>query len=351
MSARADGSNEPKDASMRDGPRMGAPDHPPSQIGFDRIVLEQIDPNLFLAKPDHLWKPPFARAVFGGQVIGQALSAASQTVNSGLSLHSLHAYFVRPGQVKHPLLYDVKRIRDGSSFATRAVAAKQDGKGILTMIASFHRREEASLDSQALMPSVPAPETLPTEAERIQMLLSDASTDHMTRQMLKVRARMPESPFDVRVVLDHANWASVEEDHVPAKKNFMEMGMPSQFIWFRARNRLPDDEYVHHAVLAYQSDAGLLNTARVGVPASTFWKSSPMMASLDHAMWFHQPFPSWRADEWLLYVMYSSRLSGARGLAHGHIFTQDGRLVVSCTQEGLIRLGTDRDSIAASSKL
>merc|ERR1712048_909565 len=121
-----------------------------------------------------------------------------------------------------------------------------------------------------------------------------------------------------------------------------DLGMPSQMLWFRAASRLPDDEYVHHAVLAYQSDAGLLSTTRVGVPMKKYLESRPMMASLDHAMWFHQPFPSWRADDWLLYVMYSPRLSGARGLAHGHIFTQDGRLVVSVSQEGLVRLGSDR---------
>merc|ERR1719401_705767 len=124
--------------------------------------------------------------------------------------------------------------------------------------------------------------------------------------------------------------------------------MPSQMLWFRARQRLPDDEYAHHAVLAYQSDAGLLGTASVGVPFDKFYTSQPMMASLDHAMWFHQPFPTWRADEWLLYIMYSPRLSGGRGLSHGHIFTQDGRLVVSCTQEGLIRLGKDRHSASST---
>lgn len=353
MSADDEGLIQTKDENVHDGSRMGAPEHPPLQTGFDRIVLERIDPKLFLAKPEHLWKPPGARAVFGGQVLGQALSAASQTVGPQLSLHSLHAYFVRPGQLEHPLLYDVKRIRDGSSFATRAVGAKQNGQGILTMIASFHRREYASLDNQALMPSVPSPETLPTEEQRWQNILSDPSMDPIVKQMLKqgmnaiLRSRQ-QSPFDLRFIVDHLNWSSEEAKQILAKNNFSSMGMPSQLMWFRARNRLPDDEHVHHAVVAYQSDAGLLATARVGVPPSTFNEARPMMASLDHAMWFHQPFPSWRADEWLLYVMYSPRLSGARGLAHGHIFTQDGRLVVSCSQEGLIRLGTDRDSPPAS---
>jgi len=300
-----------------------------------------------------LWKPPFARAVFGGQVLGQALSAASQTVDSGLSLHSLHAYFVRPGQVEHPLLYDVTRVRDGTSFATRSVAAKQEGKGILTMIASFHRREYSSLDHQALMPRVPHPEALETDVERMTRFCEDPEVDTKMQQMLRFRLKSPQtSPFETRTVVDALNWSSPEAEEVQAKNNFSNMGMPSQLVWFRARDRLPDDEHMHHAVLAYQSDSGLLMTAHVGVDSSKFWGSKPMTASLDHAMWFHLPFPSWRADEWLLYVMYSPRLSGARGLAHGHIFTQDGRLVVSCTQEGLIRLGTDRASTpAATSKL
>lgn len=334
--------------AVRDGNRVGAPEGPPLETSFRAIVLDRIDPNLFLAQPENLWKPPGARAVFGGQVLGQALAAASQTVPAGLSLHSLHAYFVRAGQPEYPIVYDVKRIRDGNSFATRAVEAKQDGQWIFTMQASFHRPEMASLSHQSAMPPVPAPETLPTENERRTLLLADPSTDAVLKRMLQMSGNF-ESPLDVRVVVDSINYDSEEAARISYKRNMSAMGMPSQILWFRARKRLPDDEYVHHAVLAYQSDAGLLSTARVGIPTNKFWAGNPMMASLDHAMWFHQPFPSWRADEWLLYIMYSPNLQGARGLSHGHIFTQDGRLVVSCTQEGLVRLGKDRDLQASAS--
>lgn len=162
------------------------------------------------------------------------------------------------------------------------------------------------------------------------------------------------NPIDVRVVLDSLNWESPEQQQVANRHNFAKRGMPSQIQWFRARDRLPDDEHVHHAVLAYHSDWSLLSTARVATPAKLFWQSQPMISSVDHSMWFHEPFPSWRADEWLCYVTYSPRMTGARALAHGHVYTRDGRLVVSCSQEGLIRLGQDRKlqpKIANSSKL
>lgn len=333
-----------------EGSRKGAPEDPPSENDFQRITLDTIDPNLYLARPENLWKPPGARAVFGGQVVGQALLAASQTVKPGLSIHSLHSYFVRAGQPEHPIVYNVKRVRDGTSFATRSVAAKQHGDWIFTMQASFHRPEAASLDHQAVMPSVPAPETLPTEEERFSRMLADPDADPMLKQVLNGKLRWKRAnPIDERIVLDGMNWSTNETDSV--RQHFSDLGMPSQVRWFRARRRLPDDEYVHHAVLAYQSDAGLLSTAGSGVPWRKLHGSRPMMASLDHAMWFHHPFPRWRADEWLLYVMYSPKLSGARGLQHGHIFTRDGRLVVSCSQEGLFRLGTDRQPGAAGSKL
>eukprot|EP00440_Ansanella_granifera_P050143 gb/GFBE01054345.1/.p1 GENE.gb/GFBE01054345.1/~~gb/GFBE01054345.1/.p1 ORF type:complete len:354 (+),score=52.84 gb/GFBE01054345.1/:1-1062(+) len=342
MSEDVKGGDDAKEPAVHDGSRVGAPEGPPEETHFKAIILEKIDPNLFIAKPEYLWKPPGARAVFGGQVLGQALAATSQTVAKGLSLHSLHAYFVRAGQPQHPIVYDVKRIRDGKSFATRQVAAKQEGHWIFTMQASFQRPEGYSVCHQAVMPPVPSPDSLPTEQERHRLLLADPGTDPLLKQMLQFRLKHV-NPIDVRVVLDSINWSSKEAEQFRSKQTLSGLGMPSQLMWFRVRNRLPDDEYVHHAVLAYQSDAGLLGTARVDIPWRQFWQSQPMMASLDHAMWFHQPFPLWRADEWLLYVMYSPRLSGARGLSHGHIFTQEGRLVVSCTQEGLIRLGTDRD--------
>ncbi|CAE7876391.1 Acot8 [Symbiodinium necroappetens] len=341
------GSDSGGDASEEDtkssleGQRKGAPEGPPQQNVFQAIVLDRIDTNLFLAKPEILWKPPGARAVFGGQVLGQSLAAASQTVAPGLSLHSLHAYFVRAGQPEHPIVYDISRVRDGNSFATRSVAARQKGEWIFTMQASFQRPEGYSVCHQARMPDVPDPESLPTEEERFTKLLHDPEIQPLAKWILSHRKKYV-NPIDVRVVLDSLNWHTEEAKQMRVKYALSGLGMPSQLLWFRVRERLPDDEHVHHAVLAYQSDAGLLSTARVEMSWKSFWEARPMMASLDHAMWFHHAFPRWRADEWLLYAMYSPRLTGARGLSHGHIFTRDGWLVVSCTQEGLIRFGKDR---------
>jgi len=321
--------------------KKGAPGGPPPHH-FEAIVLDKIDPNLFLARPENLKKPwPMARAVFGGQVLGQALAAASQTVVDGLSVHSLHAYFVRAGQPDHPIIYDVRRIRDGNSFATRSVAAKQEGQWIFTMQASFQKPEGYSVCHQAQMPDVPDPESLPDEHERYKQLLQNPDVEPLVKQLMKLRKR-ENHPIDVRVILDSLNWNTEEARKKREKYALSGLGMPSQMLWFRVRERLPDDEHVHHSVLAYQSDAELLSTARVELPWRSFWSARPMMASLDHAMWFHHPFPRWRADDWLLYVMYSPRLTGARGLSHGHIFTRDGWLVVSCSQEGLIRFGKDR---------
>jgi len=326
--------------TVHDGSRINAPEGPPKEFIFKPIILERIDPDLFRALPEYLWKPPGARAVFGGQVLGQSLSAASQTVEPGLSLHSFHAYFVRAGQPETSIVYDVKRVRNGRSFATRAVSAKQGGKWIFSMQASFHRPEYSSLEHQTSMPTVPQPETLPTEVQKIQAMIADPATPKVILAMLKRRPPGHLNPIDVRTVFDSTNYDS--EEAKALSKNLRGMGIPSQMYWFKTRHRLPNDEHVHHAILAYQSDAGLMSTARVDKGAK-FWAGGPMMASLDHAMWFHLPFPNWRADEWLLYVMYSPRLTGSRGLSHGHIFTQDGRLVVSCTQEGLIRLAVDKD--------
>lgn len=322
--------------------QKGAPGSPPPHH-FEAIVLDKIDPNLFLARPENLKKPhAMARAVFGGQVLGQALAAASQTVVDGLSVHSLHAYFVRAGQPAHPIIYDVRRIRDGNSFATRSVAAKQEGQWIFTMQASFQKPEGYSVCHQAQMPEVPDPESLPQEAERYQQLLQDPEVQPLVKQILKYKKRETYNPMDVRVILDSLNWNTEEARKKREQYALSGLGMPSQLLWFRVKERLPDDEHVHHAVLAYQSDAELLSTARVELPWRSFWEAKPMMASLDHAMWFHHTFPRWRADEWLLYAMYSPRMTGARGLSHGHIFTRDGWLVVSCSQEGLIRFGKDR---------
>lgn len=354
-SGDGDGVAEEQTPCLKDGARLNSPEGPPED--FRPIIIDKIDPNLFLARPENLWKPPGGRAVFGGQVLGQSLSAASKTVQPGLSLHSLHAYFVRAGQPEIPIVYEVHRVRNGASFATRLVSAKQDGRWIFTMSASFHRPEAASLHHMVKMPLVPAPETVPTDEERCRELIARPETPPAIKAYAERRLHyVKRNPLDVRWIVSMANWSTEAVRKDPFLKGMSDLGMPAQMGWFRTKRRLPDEEHVHHAVLAYQSDAGLLATCHADKP--DFWDLQPMMASLDHSMWFHQPFPHWRADQWLLYVTYSPCLSGARGLAHGHIFTQDGRLVVSCTQEGLIRLGSDRAlpapppaSISVSSKL
>ena len=251
--------------------------------------------------------------VFGGQVAAQSLIAAGRTVADGRGVerpvHSLHAYFLRPGDPKIPILYQVDRIRDGRSFTTRRVAAMQRGEAIFHLSASFHVPEQG-VAHQEPMPQVPDPETLPTMAEAI------ARNGEQTAVWL----RRPQ-PIDVRPVGEPMRTTPVETVPRP----------PTHRMWLRADGRLPDDPLLHACLVAYASDMTLLDT--VMLPHGLIW-SQGTQASLDHAMWFHRPF---RADEWLLYDQYSPTASGARGLATGTIFTRDGRLAVSVVQEGLLR--------------
>jgi len=270
------------------------------------LDLEAIEVNIFRGvSPDE-----DRQRVFGGQVAGQALVAAARTVDvdSG-PVHSLHAYFLRPGDPTIPILYDVDRIRDGRSFTTRRVVAIQHGKPIFNLQASFHR-VEPGLDFQLPMPDVPGPEELPTFEERFEPYKEQLG-DWYTRPR----------PIDSRNV-----------DWVPPKER--EALPPYQRVWLRASGVLPDDPILHTCVLTYASDMTLLDTSmnphRGKVPDDKL-----MMASLDHAMWFHRPF---RADEWLLYVQDTPSSSFARGLARGLIYTQSGSLIASVTQEGLIRV-------------
>jgi len=199
------------------------------------------------------------------------------------------------------------------------------------------------------MPQVPAPETLLQAEQQLKELVAEQENGTLKTLMGKFAISYSQNQIEVRPVVNQWNYHSRTAVALDAKQTTADFGMPSNVIWFRAANRLPDDEFVHHAVLAYQSDANLLAACRSAVDPLKFFQARPMSASLDHAMWFHLPFPRWRADEWLLYVTYSPRLTGARGLATGHIYTREGLLVVSCTQEGLIRLGTDKDMPSPSS--
>jgi acyl-CoA thioesterase-2 len=271
------------------------------------LDLEPLEVNLFRGRcPQVGWQ-----RVFGGQVIGQALVAATRTVE-GRPPHSMHAYFLLPGDPKVPIIYDVDRIRDGKSFTTRRVVAIQHGQPIFSMSVSFHADEE-SLDHQMPMPGVPKPDALPSDAEVKERVLPQMP-DPVRRYYERDR------PIEVRPVEFSRYLGKKSED---GKFN----------VWIRTTSPLPDDPAIHRCVLAYASDMMLLDTALVPHGRTVFEKSI-MAASLDHALWFHRPF---HADEWLLYTQDSPNLHGARGFARGLIFTADGTLVASVAQEGLLR--------------
>ncbi len=276
-----------------------------------QLALEKIEENLFRGESQDLgWG-----TVFGGQVLGQALSAARQTVPRERHVHSMHAYFLRPGDVSRPIVYDVDRIRDGGSFTTRRVRAIQNGHPIFNMSASF-QVIEPGFDHQDEMPEVPPPESLPTEQERI------ASRAHLLPEGMRQRA-LAVRPFELRAV------DRDDEDllgHAPKP--------PRRAVWLRTIDRLPDDPAIHSDLLAYASDYSFMTTSLL--PHGVTWLTPGMqVASLDHAMWFHEPF---RVDDWLLHVIDSPAARGGRGLVRGRVFTRAGRLVASTAQEGLIRL-------------
>ncbi|HLG00555.1 MAG TPA: acyl-CoA thioesterase II [Acidimicrobiia bacterium] len=272
------------------------------------LDLERLEVNLFRGvSPDEE-----RQRVFGGQVAGQALVAAGRTVadvagNEDRPVHSLHAYFLRPGDPRVPIVYEVDRIRDGRSFTTRRVVAIQHGKAIFNLQASFHK-DESGLDYQADMVEAPDPESLPTFRERVEHY-----RDELGEWIDRPR------PIDLRHA-DTPIWLTRE--FVPREE---------QLVWIRADGRLPDDPLLHVCVVTYASDFTLLDNTLLPHGRAD---DDIMMASLDHAMWFHRPF---RADEWLLYSQRPISDSGGRGLAGGLIFTRDGKLAVTVIQEGLIR--------------
>jgi acyl-CoA thioesterase II len=272
------------------------------------LALEQIERHIFRGQSRDIGSPQ----VFGGQVLGQALSAASRTVDGRL-VHSLHAYFLRRGDVNAPIVYEVDTARDGHSFSNRRVVAIQHGRQIFNMTASF-QVDEPGLEHQATMPEVPPPEGLPDITEVPDQVLQRVS-ERMRRFLTQRR------PFQVRPVRHGDGGASGSVE-------------PAKHVWMRAVDRVPDDPVLHSTLLAYLSDYELLGTATLphGV---RFVDEQVQMASLDHAMWFHRPC---RLDDWLLFSFDSPSASGARGLARGLIFRRDGMLVASTAQEGLIRV-------------
>jgi acyl-CoA thioesterase-2 len=271
------------------------------------LDLEPLEHNLYRGlSPQVGWQ-----RVFGGQVIGQALVAANCTVN-GRVAHSLHAYFLRAGDPAVPIIYEVDRIRDGRSFSTRRVVAIQHGRAIFSMAASFHVEEEG-LHHQIEMPDTPPPEELPSEAELKERLID--------RVPEAVKAYwQAERPIEIRPV-DVSRYVSQDQQ------------APSQLVWIKATGALGNELSLHQCVLAYASDFTLLDTALVAHGRFVF-DPKLMLASLDHAIWFHAPF---RADEWLLYAQDSPISGAARAFCRGSLFTRGGRLVASTAQEGLVR--------------
>ncbi|MFO7276267.1 MAG: acyl-CoA thioesterase II [Pseudomonadota bacterium] len=270
------------------------------------LELEQLEVNLFRGESRDIGSPQ----VFGGQVLGQALTAASMTVE-GRIVHSLHAYFLRRGDFNAPIVYSVDRSLDGRSFSNRRVIAIQHGQQIFNMTASFQVMEQG-IEHQIAMPDVPPPEDLP-DFSRPPRELFERLPEHLKRFIEKPR------PFEFRMVQPF----DPERPKAP----------PARQVWFRATSRLPDDEALHRCLLAYVSDYNLLDTATL--PHGSFLSGTFQLASIDHAMWFHRPV---RVDDWLLYAVESPSASGARGFARASVFSRDGRLVASTAQEGLVRV-------------
>lgn len=282
--------------------------HPVLDDLITLLKLERIEENIFRGVSRDIGSPQ----VFGGQVLGQALSAAQHTVE-GRVAHSLHGYFLRRGDMEAPIIYDVDRSRDGRSFSNRRVVAIQHGRPILNLAASFQAPQDG-LSHYAEMPEVPKPDGLKD--------LTHLAADVLDEIPVKLRRFMTDQrPFEFRPV----EQSDLED---PASRP------PYKHIWIRAVDKMPDGLALHQNLMAYVSDFELLTTATLP-HALPFTRGRIILASLDHALWFHRDF---RMDEWLLYSMDSPNASGARGYARGQFFTQAGELVASTTQEGLIRV-------------
>jgi acyl-CoA thioesterase-2 len=268
------------------------------------LDLEQLDTDLFRGQQPETIR----QRVYGGQVAAQALIAASRTVDEGFQVHSLHSYFLLPGDYNVPIIYDVERIRDGKSFATRRVLARQHGRPIYYQSLNFQRHEEG-LEHEDVMPEVKPPE----EGLNLMELMAERGTDDgLSKEW---------AALDVRWLGSSAYGLDKDPMH-PAKAQ----------VWIRVDGRLSDDPMEHLATFTYASDVSLLGATLAAHP--DHGPQKVQMASLDHTIWFHRPF---RADEWWLYDQWSPSASGGRGLALGRVFTQDGTLVATVAQEGLIR--------------
>ncbi|MER8231896.1 acyl-CoA thioesterase II [Streptomyces sp. NPDC101490] len=279
---------------------------------LDLLDLEPIERDIFRGESRSALVP----RVFGGQVAAQALVAAGRTVPEGRHAHSLHAYFLRPGDPGVPIVYTVDRIRDGRSFTTRRVVAVQHGRPVFHLSASFQTYEEG-LEHQADMPAAPDPESLPTAAETLPLHLPAEIADRLVEARAAVDLRYADTP----------PWGSVGEPREPRSQ-----------VWFRADGKLADDPLLHVCLATYVSDMTLLDSVLLAHGRGGWAVGDVVGASLDHAMWFHRPF---RADEWLLYDQESPSASGGRGLGQARIWTRDGKLAISVVQEGVVRVPRD----------
>ncbi|MEJ7745837.1 MAG: acyl-CoA thioesterase II [Luteimonas sp.] len=294
---------------------------------IELLSLERLEDNLFRGQSRDIG----TKYVFGGQVLGQALSAAQATLSTPRSAHSLHAYFLRAGDTEHPIVYDVDRTRDGGSFSVRRVTAIQHGKPIFVFAASFQEAETGA-EHQLSMPEVPKPEDIaPADA------VPPAVLARLPTKVQRWLSRM--GPFEFRRVLPPHE--SMRDELNPPKRP------PFQQVWFKLSEKVGDAPELHRALLAYASDFQLLGTATFPHGIS-YYQPNVQMASLDHALWFHRAF---RADDWLLYSIDSPSAQGSRGLARGQIYDREGRLVASTAQEGLIRVvGDDKTAAQVPSR-
>ncbi|HGF3968532.1 TPA: acyl-CoA thioesterase II [Yersinia enterocolitica] len=276
---------------------------------LDLLCLEKIEEGIFRGQSEDLG----LRQVFGGQVVGQAIYAAKQTVPTDRVVHSFHSYFLRPGDSSKPNIYDVETLRDGNSFSARRVSAIQNGKPIFYMTASFQSQEEG-FEHQNTMPDVPPPEGLMSETDIARKFA------HLIPE--KVRDKfIGHQPIEMRPV----------KFHNPLQGSTAE---PNRYVWFKANGEMPDDLRVHQYLLGYASDFNFLPTA-LQPHGIGFLEPGVQIATIDHSMWFHRPF---RLDDWLLYAVESTSASGARGFVRGQIYNREGVLVASTVQEGVIRL-------------
>ncbi|MBS9431823.1 MULTISPECIES: acyl-CoA thioesterase II [Photorhabdus] len=272
------------------------------------MKLEKIEEGIYRGQSKDLGFPQ----VFGGQVIGQALYAAKQTVVDDRMGNSFHSYFLRPGDSHKPIVYDVEILRDGGSFSARRVSAIQNGKPIFYMTASFQSHEEG-FEHQNIMPDVPYPEELIPQNEIVKKM------SHLLPQKMQNILLFP-CPLEMRPVKYHSPFNCPPEE-------------PIRYVWFRSNGNMPDDPFIHQYLLGYASDFNFLPTA-LQPHGVGFLEKNIQIATIDHSMWFHRPF---KLDDWLLYAIDSPSASGARGFVRGQIYNREGVLVASTVQEGLIR--------------